>query len=130
LEKIMTAEYGILMQGITWLAFWTISPAFQLFEGDPRWAHNFAMALAFIIVGLAYHSRKLSCQLVAVFASFLTIPTFLAFWSGMEATFAAGILLIITTVLYMIERRRQIGLLNPRPRLKAWLTILLQKLSM
>jgi hypothetical protein len=122
-EKFMTAEYGILMQGIAWLIVWTISPAFQLFEADPRWAHNFAMALIFIAVGLAYHGHKLSCQLVAVIASFLTIPTFLAFWSGIEATFAAGILLIMTIGLYLIERRRSVGLLNSRPRLKAWLTI-------
>jgi hypothetical protein len=119
----MTPGYGILIQGVAWLVFWTISPAFQLFVADPRWAHNFAIALVFIAVGLAYHGHKLSCQLVAVIASYLTIPTFLAFWSGIEATFAAGILLIITIVLYLIERRRTVGLLNPRPRLKAWLTI-------
>lgn len=114
LEKVMTAGYGILIQGIAWLVFWTISPAFQLFEADPRWAHDFAMAIVFITVGLGYRFRKRSCQLVAVFASFLTIPTFLAFWSGIEATFAAGTLLIITIILYLIERRRNIELLNPR----------------
>jgi len=123
LDEFMTTGYGILIQGIAWLVFWVISPAFKLYEADPRWAHNFAMAIVFITVGLTYRFRKLSCQLVAVFASFLTIPTFLAFWSGIEATSMAGTLLIITIILYLIERRRNIELLNPRPRLKAWLRI-------
>lgn len=122
IDKVMTAGYGILIQGIMWLLIW-VGPAFHLYVEDPRWAHNFTMAIIFIAVGLGYHLRKLSCQVVAVFASFLTIPTFLAFWSGIEATFTAGTLLIIIIALYFIERRRDVELLNPKPRLKAWFKI-------
>ena len=122
INKVMTAGSGILIQGVLWFIFW-IGPAFPFYQADPRWGHNFAMPIVFIIVGLAYHFRKLSSQLVAVFASFLTIPTFLAFWSGIEATLAASILLVITIILYLAERRREVELINPRPRLKAWLKI-------
>jgi hypothetical protein len=118
----MTVGSAILIQGVLWLIFW-IGPAFHIYQTDPRWAHNFAMSTIFITVGLAYNFRKLSCQFVAVFASFLSIPTFLAFWSGIEATTAAGILLSITIVLYLIDRRRDVELINPKPRLKAWLKI-------
>jgi hypothetical protein len=123
-DRVMTAGYGILIQGAMWLIFWTLGPAFHLYEADPRWAHNFAIAIVFITVGLAsVHFHKVSCQLVAVFASFLTIPTFLAFWSGIEATFVAGSLLMVTIALYLMERRRDVELLNPRPHLRAWLKI-------
>ena len=120
--KLMTPGSGILIQGLFWLVFW-IGPAFHFYEADPRWAHNFAMALVFVTVGLTYHFRKLSCQLIAVFSSFLTIPTFLGFWSGIHATFAACSLLTIAVLMYLIDRRRDVELLNPRPRLKAWLKI-------
>lgn len=118
----MTAGSGVLIQGVLWLLFW-IGPALGLFESDPRWGHNFAMAIIFITIGLAYHFRKISCQVVAVFASFLTIPTFLAFWSGVEATFAASIMLAVTILLYFVDRQRSVELVNPNPRLKAWLKI-------
>ena len=121
-DKIMTVGTGVLVQGVLWFIFW-IGPAYGLYVADPRWAHNFAMSTVFITVGLAYHFRKLSCQFVGVFASFLSIPTFLAFWSGIEATFVGGILVIVTIALYLIERRREVELLNPRPRLKVWLKI-------
>lgn len=121
-EKFMTAGSGILMQGVFWLVFW-LGPAFRLFEADPRWSHNFAMSIIFITIGLAYHFRKISCQVLAVFASFLTIPTFLAFWPGVEATFAASIMLGITILLFLIDSQRGVELVNPNPRLKAWLKI-------
>jgi len=122
MDKIMTAGSGIFMDGVLWLIFW-IGPALPLFEADPRWGHNFAFPILFITVGLAYHFRKISCQLVAVFASFLTIPTSLAMWSWAEATFASIALLIVTIILYLVERNRDVELINPKPRLNAWVKI-------
>ena len=113
---------GVLMLGVAWLIFW-LTYAFPLFKTDPRWGHNFAIPLIFITVGLAYHFRKLSCQLVAAFASFLTVPTFLALWSWGTATLAAAALLIVTVVLYLIERFGRVELVNPRLRFKVWLKI-------
>ena len=121
-NRIANAGSGVLIQGILWLVFW-IGPAFPLYEMDARWGHNFAIPLIFITVGLAYHSQKLSCQLVAVFASFLTIPTLLGFWSWFQATSSAIIILLITVILYLIERHRNVELINPKPRLKAWMKI-------
>ena len=66
---------GVLELGVAWLIFW-LSYAFPLFKVDLRWGHSFAIPMIFITVGLAYHFRRLSCQLVAAFASFLTVPTF------------------------------------------------------
>jgi hypothetical protein len=121
-DKIMTANNGILIQGIAWLLFW-LGPAFSLFEADPRWGHNFAIPLTFITVGLAYHLRKLSCQMAAVFAAFLLIPTLLALWPWYIATLIAAAFLGIVIVLYLIEKGRKTELINPGPRLRAWLII-------
>jgi hypothetical protein len=118
----MTVGTGILIQGILWLIFW-LGPAFGLFEADPRWGHNFTLPIIFITVGLAYNFRKLSCEFIAVFQAFLTVPTLLALWYWTSATYAAIILLIITIILYLVERMRESELVNPRPRLKAWLKI-------
>ncbi len=121
-SRLLTAKSGVLIQGVLWLIFW-LGPAFHLFEADSRWAHNFAMALVFITVGSASNVQKISCEFVAVVASFLTIPTFLGYISGLSATYIASALLILNVLLYFVERRRKIELINPAPRLRAWLKI-------
>ena len=105
------------------MAFFWLGPAFHLFEADSRWAHNFALSLVFITVGSASNFQKISCELVAVIASFLTIPTFLGYISGISATYIAATLLILNFLLYLAERQRKIELVNPAPRLRAWLKI-------
>jgi hypothetical protein len=121
-ERLMSAGSSMGILGIAWLLFW-LGPAFQLFEADPRWAHNFAFALIFIIVGLASYKRTLSCGSIAVVASFLIVPTELAFWSGGTATVAAASLLALMLLVCAVERQKGRELLEPGPRLNAWLHI-------
>jgi hypothetical protein len=108
--------------------FW-VGPAFSLYEADPRWGHNFALPILFVLVGLAYYFRKLSCDLVAVVASFLTVPTELAFWYWREAAYVAAFLLVIMIILFLFEKRSKVELINPKPRMKAWLKIHLLNLA-
>ncbi len=129
IEKAMTAGNGILIIGIAWLLFW-LGPAFPMFEKDPRWGHNFVLPVVFITIGAAYNLKKLSCQLVAVFASFIvTIPTLLAFWPWNIALMIALMFLGIIAALFLIESGRKTELLDPGPRLKAWLMIHLLNFS-
>jgi len=118
----MSVGFGILLQGVLWLIFW-LGPAFPFFRSDPRWGHNFVLPIIFINVGLASYSRSISCQLVAVLASFLTVSIELAFMPWFTAATVAIVLLVITVTLHWMERARQTELISPRPRLKAWLKI-------
>ena len=95
----MTSGNGILLLGVLWLIFW-LFPAFYLFQEDPRWGHNFAIPIIFITVGLAYNINKISCQLTAVIASYLTIPILLAFWPWNTATI---ITIAFFTYLYQLR---------------------------
>ncbi len=121
-NKIMNSGNGILLLGILWLIFWLV-PAFYLFEEDPRWGHNFAIPILFITVGLAYNINKISCQLTAVIASYLTIPTLIAFWPWDIATIIAIVFMIVVILFYLAERGRKNELMNPNQRLKSWLKI-------
>jgi len=122
IDRVMTAGNSILILGIAWLLFW-LGPAFFLFKEDPRWGHNFALPITFITVGLGYHIRKISCQLAAMMGAFFIVPTLLAFWPWNIATMIAAALAIILLILYLIERGREKELIDPNPRLKAWLKI-------
>ncbi|UCF07867.1 MAG: hypothetical protein JSW28_09540 [Thermoplasmata archaeon] len=119
-KKLMTSGNGILILGVVWLLFW-LGPAFSLFEEDSRWGHNFAIPIIFINVGLAYNVPKISCQLTAAVASFLTIPILIDFLPWDLSTIIACIFLGIFFLLYVIEKNRKTELINPNKRLRAWL---------
>ena len=121
-DKVMTSNNGILILGILWLIFW-IGPAFFMFKIDPRWGHNFALPIIFVTVGLAFHFRKISCQLTALISAFLIVPTLLAFWSWSTATGLATGFLGLMVVLYFIEKGRESELIHFNPRFNAWLKI-------
>lgn len=121
-ERVMTAGFGVLILGVAWLVFW-LGPAFPLYEGDVRWAHNFAFALIFIIVGLASWKRSVSSGIIAVIASFLMVPAELAFFSGETATGIAGVFFALMLAVIVIERQTGKDLVRPPPRLNAWLRI-------
>lgn len=119
-DKNMTAANGIILQGVLWLWFW-LGPAFFLFQEDPRWGHNFAIPIIFITVGIAYHVKKISCQLTAFISAFFLVPTLLAFWPWKVATIIASVFLGIFIILYLLERGRETELINPNPRFRLWL---------
>ena len=122
MDGVMTTGNGFLILGIAWLFFW-LGPAFFLFEKDARWGHNFALPITFITVGLAANIRIISCQLAAVISAFLIVPTLLAFWPWDIATMISGTFLFLFLILYFIEKGREKELIDPNPRLKAWLKI-------
>lgn len=118
----LTAGTGILFLGIAWLIFW-LGPAFHLYQADPRWAHNFAFAVMFITVGIAAVRPSIASGLIAVIASFATIPTELAYWSGMTATMIELVLLALVIIIVVVESRLDTKILTFSPRTGAWLNI-------
>ena len=120
IKKYMSSGNGILLLGILWLIFW-LGPALFLFEDDPRWGHNFAIPILFIIVGLAYNINKNSCQITAAIASYITIPAFLGFWDWYTATLVAIVFLVLICLLYLAERNRDIEIINLNQRLNFWI---------
>ena len=120
LNKFFSSGNGILLLGVLWLIFW-LGPALFLFKEDPRWGHNYAIPIVFIIVGLAANVNKNSCQIIASIASYITIPTFLAFWAWDTATYIAIVFLIVFLIFFLIENYRKTELINPKQRVNFWL---------
>ena len=124
----MTTGTGIFLLGVAWLIFW-LGPAFNLYQADPRWAHNFAFALNFIIVGIAFYRPSVSSGIISVIASFITIPTELAYWSGITATLMEGALLVAILIVVVAEWQLKRPLLTTSPQTGFWLKIHLPVLS-
>jgi hypothetical protein len=118
----MTTGTGIFLLGVAWLVFW-LGPAFPLYEKDPRWAHNFGFALILIMVGIAYYRPSVSTWIISMIASFITIPTELAYWSGRTATFMELALLAALLIVVAVEWRLARQLLTPGTKPGFWLKI-------
>jgi hypothetical protein len=107
--------------GLLWLYLW-IFQWYDAYVYDPRWGHNYLEAAAFLIVGLAYFNRRLVSDLIALVAATLIVPVSLELLPH-SATAIAGLVLIALTVLDMlVERRREADLGQPSNRRYAfWL---------
>jgi hypothetical protein len=124
----MTTGSGILLLGVAWLLFW-LGPAFHLYAADARWAHNFAFALILIMVGIAYYRPSVSTWIISMIASFITIPTELAYWSGMTATIIELVLMAFLCIVAAVEWMMNQPLINPNPKSAFWLKIHLPVLT-
>jgi hypothetical protein len=124
----MTAGTGIFLLGLAWLIFW-LGPAFHLYDADPRWAHNFAFALVFIIVGFASFHPSVATGVISLFASFITIPAELAYWSGTVATLMEIVLLGAIILIVTAEWKLKRPLVVAGPKAGSWLKIHLPVLS-
>lgn len=124
----MTSGTGILLLGLAWLGFW-IGPALHLYQADPRWAHNFAFALIFVIVGIGFLRPSVLTGLGAVVASFTIIPAELAFWSGTLTTVIAVAILILVAIVAAIEWWKKGPLIVPGTRAAFWVRVHLPVLS-
>jgi hypothetical protein len=124
----MTSGAGILLLGLAWLGFW-LGPALHLYQADPRWAHNFAFALIFLTVGIAYLRPSVLTGIGAVIASFTIIPAELAFWSGTTTTEIAVALLVLVASVGAVEWWKKGPLVVPGPRAGFWVRVHLPVLS-
>ncbi len=124
----MTAGTGIFLLGVAWLFFW-LGPAFPLYQADTRWAHNFGFALILVIVGIGFYRPSVSSGIISVIASFITIPTELAFWSGMTTTLIEVALLAAILIVVSAEWQLKRHLLTPGAKAGFWLNIHLLVLS-
>jgi len=122
IKKYLNVGTGFLLLGLLWLLFW-VGPAYSLFVEDSRWGHNYTIPLLFILVGIAYYSKKNTCLLIAAVVSYLTIPTFLGFLSWYVATIIALVFIGLYLLFCILERNRKNELLQVNKRLDRWMKI-------
>jgi hypothetical protein len=111
----------LVLMGAMWLYLWVL-PWRVWYIDDPRWGHNYAEALAFLAVGLAYFNRRLVSDVLALLASLLIIPASLEIVPPPVTGIAGAMLAILIIIDMLVERRRETDLGQPsNRRLGFWL---------
>jgi hypothetical protein len=107
--------------GALWLYLW-VFPWYEAYVYDPRWGHNYAEALAFLAVGLAYFNRRLISDVLAFLAATLIIPASLELLPHPVTAIVGGALAALIILDMIVERGREEDLGQPsNRRLNFWL---------
>ena len=121
ITKYVNVGTPLVLMGALWLYLW-VFPWYEAYVYDPRWGHNYAEALAFLAVGLAYFNRRLISDVLAFLAATLIIPASLELLPHSVTAITGGVLaaLIILDLIVERERKKDLGQPSNR-RLNFWL---------
>ena len=101
--KYVNVGTSLVLMGALWLYLW-VFPWYPAYVQEPHWGHNYAEALAFLAVGLAYFNRRLISDLLAFVAAHLIILASLELLPH-PVTAVAGDVLVGLIILDMIAER-------------------------
>ena len=120
-DRYVNVGTALFVMGAMWLYLW-VFPWRQAYIAEPHWGHNYAEALAFFCVGLAYFNRRVVSDWLAVIATVLIIPASMELLPHMLTATLGGILAVLMIVDMFVERGRENDLLKPSSRkLAFWL---------
>ena len=119
--KYVNVGTPLVLMGALWLYLW-VFPWYEAYVYDPRWGHNYAEALAFLAVGLAYFNRRFISDVLAFLAATLIIPSSLELLPHPVTAIAGGVLAVLIILDMIVERGRKDDLGQPsNRRLNFWL---------
>jgi hypothetical protein len=126
MKKYMTPGFGLFLMGLAYIAWWCLLPqALATFEGDDRWAHNWAFAIIILVAGVSwYHKSVLSRVAVSVEAFMLPVTA-----SGAVNTILMTAITLVIGIVWVaiaaIERSRKSKFLEAKlsQRAISWLTM-------
>jgi hypothetical protein len=119
--KYINVGTPTVLMGALWLYLW-VFPWYAAYLYEPHWGHNYAEALAFLAVGLAYFNRRLVSDVLGFLASLLIILASLELVSHPATAITGGVLVALIIVDMIVERGRKtdLGQFSNR-RLNFWL---------
>lgn len=120
-EKYLNGGTALVLMGTQWLYLWAF-PWYQSYINNPYWGHNYAEAIAFLAMGVAYFNRRLLSYVLAFLATLLVIPASLELVPHSMTAITGALLLLLIVLDILIERKRQHDLGQPSNRqLTFWL---------
>jgi hypothetical protein len=114
-KKYVNVGTPLVLMGGLWLYLWVFW-WYGAYVAEPHWGHNYLEAAAFLIVGLAYYNRRLVSDLIALTATTLIVPVSLELLPHWATAITGGVLIVLTIIDMLVERKREADLLQPANR--------------
>jgi hypothetical protein len=113
--KYVNVGTPLVLMGTLWLYLWVFW-WYGAYVAEPHWGHNYLEAAAFLVVGLAYYNRRLVSDLIALTAATLIVPVSLELLPHWATAIAGGVLIVLTVIDMVVERKRESDFLQPANR--------------
>jgi hypothetical protein len=114
-KRYINVGTPLVWMGATWLYLWAF-PWHHYYMDYPHFGTNYLEAAAFLMVGLAYFNRRLVSDLIALIAATMIVPVSLELLPHSVTAIAGGVMIVLTIIDMVIERKRETDLLQPANR--------------
>ncbi|MDY6930909.1 MAG: hypothetical protein SVJ22_03200 [Halobacteriota archaeon] len=122
---------GLIILGLSYIVWWVMPFAFEAYNQDPRWAHNWAYAIIILTVGLSWYQKSPTSRLIATTQSFMLPVTASGSFDNLTLTYITIAILLIWSIVVVIERIRGKKFLEERLQKRTfnWLNLHLPIIS-
>ena len=98
---------GLIILGLSYIIWWVMPFAFEAYNQDPRWAHNWAYAIIILTVGLSWYHKSPTSRLIAAVQAFMLPVTASGSFNNLTLTYITIAILISWCVVVVFERMRE-----------------------
>ena len=111
---------GIIIMGLSYLVWWLMPFAFDAFNQDMRWAHNWVYAIVILNIGLAWYYKSAVSRIVIVFQAFMLPVTASGSFDTLILTNISAFIAILWVLIAIIERIKGKKFLIEKLKPKTW----------
>lgn len=111
---------GLIIMGLSYLVWWIMPFAFDAFNQDMRWAHNWVYAIVILNIGLGWYYRSAVSRIVIVFQAFMLPVTASGSFDTLILTYISAFIAFLWGLIVIIEKIRGKKLFKERCQLKTW----------
>ena len=97
---------GLIIMGISYLVWWLGPWAWEAYQEDARWAHNWAYAIIILTVGLAWYHKSVLSRTVAAIQSFMLPVTASGSFNTLIMTYITIVIAVIWAIIVLIEKSK------------------------
>ena len=111
---------GILIMGLSYLVWWLMPFAFDAFNQDMRWAHNWVYAIVILNIGVAWYYKSAVSRIVIVFQAFMLPVTASGSFDTLNLTYVSAVIAILWVFIVLLEKIKGKKFLVEKLKPKTW----------
>ena len=111
---------GLIIMGLSYLIWWVMPFAFEAFNQDMRWAHNWVYAIAILNIGVAWYYKSAISRLIIVFQAFMLPVTASGSFDTLILTYISAFIAVLWILIVAIEKIKGSKLFKDKFQLKTW----------
>ena len=116
---------GIIIMGMSYLVWWLMPFAFDAFNQDMRWAHNWVYAIVILNIGAAWYYKSAVSRIVIVFQAFMLPVTASGSFDTLILTYVSAFIAILWVFIGITEKIKGKKFLIEKLKPKTWNWIIL-----